>query len=84
MEILQVILHYNRYLRVWFDKDISFTVGEGLSVEIASLLRLIMSRSNERMNENCPITGKQSLKLTVVERGIDSISRDTALAPKSV
>ena len=43
-----------------------------------------MSRSNERMKENCPITGKQSVILTLVEHGIDSIGRDTALAPINV
>ena len=84
MEILQAILHYNGYLRVWFDRDISFTVGEGLSAGLASLTCLIMSRSNERMKENCPITGKQSVILTLVEHGIDSIGRDTALAPINV
>lgn len=28
LEILQEILHYDRSLRVWFDRDISFEVGE--------------------------------------------------------
>ena len=83
LEILQEILHYDSYLRIWFDRDISFAVGEGLSADIVSLPRLVTSRSNEKLNEDSRITGKQSVKLTVVERAIDSIGRDTSLASKS-
>ena len=83
LEILQEILHYDGYLRIWFDRDISFSVGEGLSADIVSLPRLVTSRSNEKPNEDSRITGKQSVKLTVVERAIDSIGRDTSLASKS-
>jgi len=83
LEILQEILHYDGYLRIWFDRDISFSVGEGLSADIVSLPRLVTSRSNERLNKDSRITSKQSVKLTVVERAIDSIGRDTSLASKS-
>ena len=83
LEMLQDILHYNGYLRIWFDRDISFSVGEGLSADIVSLPRLVTSRSNEKLNEDSRITGKQSVRLTVVERAIDSIGRDTSLASKS-
>jgi len=65
LEILQEIFHYDGYLRVWFDRDISFAICEGLSADIVSLPRLITSRSNERLNEDSRITGKQRLKLTV-------------------
>ena len=83
MEVLQEILHYDGYLRIWFDRDISFTVGEGLAADIVSLPRLVTSRSNERLNKDSRITSKQSVKLTVVELAIDSIGRDTSLASKS-
>ena len=83
LEILQEILHYDSYLRLWFDRDISFAVGEGLIADIVSLPRLVTSRSNEKLNEEIRITGKQSVKLTLVERAIDSIGRDTSLASKS-
>ena len=76
-------MHYDGYLRIWFDRDISFSVGEGLSADIVSLPRLVTSRSNEKLNEDSRITGKQSVRLTVVERAIDSIGRDTSLASKS-
>ncbi len=83
LEILQKILHYDDHLRIWFDRDISFEVGSDLSADTVSLPRLVTSRSNERLNEDSRITGKQSVKLTVVERAIDSSSRDTTLAAKS-
>ena len=76
LEILQEILHYDGYLRIWFDRDISFSVGEGLSADIVSLPRLVTSRSNERLNEDSRITSKKSVKLTVVERAIDAVGRD--------
>ena len=40
LEILQEILHHDSTLRVWFDRDISFEVGDGLSADIVSLPRL--------------------------------------------
>ena len=83
LEMLQDILHYNGYLRIWFDRDISFEAGSDLSADIVSLPRLITSRSNEKLRDDSRITGKQSVKLTVVERAIDSIGRDTSLASKS-
>ena len=76
LEILQEILHYDGYLRIWFDRDISFSVGEGLSADIVSLPRLVTSRSNARLNEDSRITSKKSVKLTVVERAIDAVGRD--------
>ena len=76
LEILQDILHYNGYLRIWFDRDISFEPGSDLSADIVSLPRLVTSRSNERLNEDSRITSKKSVKLTVVERVIDNIGRD--------
>jgi hypothetical protein len=76
---MQEILHYDRSLRIWFDRDISFAVGEGLSADIVSLPHLVPSRSNERLNEDSCITGKQSVKLTLVERAIYRIGRDAAV-----
>ena len=81
LEILQdIFLHYDGSLRIWFDRDISFAVGEGLGADIVALPCLVTSRSNERLNEDSRITGKQDVKLTVVERAIDSIGRDISLA----
>lgn len=77
LEILQEILHYDSSLRVWFDRDISFELGGGLSADIVSLPRLVTSHSNEKLSEDSRLTSKQSVKLAVVERAIHSIGRDT-------
>ena len=76
LEMLQDILHYNGYLRIWFDRDINFEPGSDLSADIVSLPRLVTSRSNERLNEDSRITSKKSVKLTVVERVIHNIGRN--------
>jgi hypothetical protein len=60
LEILQEFLHYDGYLRIWFDRDISFEAGSDLSADIVSLPRLVTSRSNEKLNEDSCITGKQN------------------------
>ena len=83
LEILQEILHYNGSFRIWFDRDISFEVGEGLSADMVSLPRLVISHSSEKLSDGSRLTSKQSVNLAVVERTISSIGRDTAPAPNS-
>ena len=83
LEILQEILHSDSSLRVWFDRDISFEVGEGLSADIVSLPRLVTSRSNEKLSDDSRLTSKQSVKLAVVERAMHNIGRDAVLASKA-
>ena len=75
-------MHYDSSLRVWFDRDISFEVGGDLSADIVSLPRLVTSRSHEKLSDDSRLTSKQSVKLTVVERAMHNIGRDTAPAPK--
>ena len=82
--MLQEILHYDSSLRVWFDRDISFEVGGDLSADIVFLPRLVTSRSHEKLSDDSRLTSKQSVKLTVVERAIHNIGRDTAPASKSL
>ena len=82
-EIPQEILRYNSSLRVWFDKDISFEVNGELSADIASLPRLVISRSHEKLSNDSRITSKQSVKLDVVERAMYNVGRDGAPAPKN-
>ena len=76
LEILQEILHYDSSLRVWFDRDISFEVGGDLIADIASLPRLVTSRSNEKLSDDSRLRRKQSVKLAVIERAIHNIGRD--------
>ena len=83
LEILQEILHYDSSLRVWFDRDISFEAGSGLSADIVSLPRLVTSRSHEKLSDDSRLTSKQSVKLAVVERAMYNIGRDAAPASKA-
>ena len=82
LEILQEIVHSDSSLRVWFDRDISFEIGGGLSADIVSLPRLVTSRSHEKLDDDSRLSSKQSVKLAVVERAIQNIGRDAALASK--
>ena len=75
LEILQEILHSDSSLRVWFDRDISFEVGGGLSADIVSLPRLVTSRSHVKLSDDSRLASKQSVKLAVVERAMYSIGR---------
>ena len=82
LEILQEILHSDSSLRVWFDRDISFELGGGLSADIVSLPRLVTSRSHEKLSDDSRLTSKQSVKLSVVERAMYTIGRDTKVSCK--
>ena len=77
-------MHYDGSLRVWFDRDISFEVGDGLSADVVSLPRLVTSRSNERLKDDSRIMSKQDVKLHVVEQAIYSVGRNAAPASKDV
>ena len=44
--------------------------------------RLVTSRSNEKFSDDSRLNSKQNVKLTVVERAIDSIGRDTVVPSK--
>lgn len=73
LEILQEILGYDTSYRAWLDRDVSFDVGEGQSAGIASLPRLVTSRSNEKLGDDIRLSDKQSVKLNAVERAIKNI-----------
>lgn len=76
-------MHYDEYLRVWFDRDISFEVGEELSAYIVSLPRLVTSRSNEKLRDDSRVFKKIDVKISVVERAIHNIGRDTNSQPNA-
>lgn len=69
-------------LRVWFDRDINFEVIGDLSADIASLPRLITSRSNQKLTDDSRLARKQSENRAVVERAAFNIGGDAALASK--
>ena len=82
IEILQEFLHVDSSLRVWFERDICFEGGDGLSADIVSRPRLVTSRSNEKRSDDSRVSSKQSVKLAVVERAMHNIGRDAAPASK--
>jgi hypothetical protein len=82
LEILQEILHCDSSLRIWFDRNISFEVGSDLSAAIASLPRLVTSRSHEKLSDDSRLTSKQSVKLAAVESAMHNIGGDAAPAPR--
>ena len=83
LEILQEIVAADASLQIWFDRHLDFEHGSLIDASLGNLLRLFTSRSNERLNKDSRITNKQDVKLSVVERAKDSISRYTPLASKS-
>ena len=56
--------------------------ADNLSADMVSFLHLVTSRSHKKLSVDSRLTSKQSVKLTVVERAIHNIGRDTALASK--
>ena len=68
-------MSYDGSLRVWFDSDISFDTEDGIGADIASLPRLIASRSHKRLREDSRMRIKLDVKLSVVELAIYSIGR---------
>ena len=83
LEILQEIVAADASLQIWFDRHLDFEHGSLIDASLGNLLRLFTSRSNERLNKDSRVTNKQDVKLSVVERAKDSISRYTPLASKS-
>ncbi|MDB9806741.1 hypothetical protein OAC03_02670 [Amylibacter sp.] len=83
LEILQEIVAADASLQIWFDRHLDFEHGSLIDASLGNLLRLFTSRSNERLNKDSRITNKQDVKLSVVERAKNSISRYTPLASKS-
>ena len=71
-------MHYNRSLRVWFDRDTSFEVGDDLSADTVSLPLLVKSQSNEKLSDESRLTSKQSVKFAVVELTMHNIGKDEA------
>ena len=53
-------------------------MGDDFSADIVSLPRLVTSSSNEKLFHDSRIASKQTVKLSLVERAMDNIGRDTA------
>ena len=82
LEILQEIVAADASLQIWFDRHLDFGHGSLIDASLGNLPRLVTSRSSEKLNDDSRLNNKQSIKLSVVERAMYSIDRDTAAAQK--
>ena len=83
LEILQEIVAADASLQIWFDRHLDFEHGSLIDASLGNLPRSVTSRSIEKLRDDSRIVKKIDVKISVVERAIDSIGRDTSLASKS-
>jgi hypothetical protein len=83
LEILQEIVAADASLQIWFDRHLDFEHGSLIDASLGNLPRLVTSRSIEKLSNDSRLVKKINVKLSVVERAIYSIGRDTSLASKS-
>ena len=82
LEILQEIVAADASLQIWFDRNLDFGHGSLIDASLGSLPRLVTSRSIEKLRDDSRLVKKIDVKISVVERVIHSIGRDTALPSK--
>jgi len=83
LEILQEIVAADASLQIWFDRHLDFGHGSLIDASLGNLPRLVTSRSIEKLRDDSRLVKKIDVKISVVERAIYSIGRDTSLASKS-
>jgi hypothetical protein len=83
LEILQEIVAADASLQIWFDRHLDFGHGSLIAASLGNLPRLVTSRSIEKLRDDSRLVKKIDVKISVVERAINSIGRDTSLASKS-
>jgi hypothetical protein len=81
LEILQEIVAADASLQTWFDRCLDFGHGSLIDASLGNLPRLVTSRSIEKQHDDSRIVKKIDVKISVVERAIDNISRDTEPKP---
>ena len=79
LEILQEIVAADASLQIWFDRNLDFSHGGIIDASLGNLPRLITSRSIEKLSDDSRLVKKIYVKISVVERAIYSIGRDTAV-----
>ena len=82
LEILQEIVAADASLQIWFDRHLDFGHGSLIDASLGNLPRLVTSRSIEKLRDNSRLVKKIDVKISVVERAIYSIGRDTAVPSK--
>ncbi|MDB2547341.1 hypothetical protein N9X47_00030 [Porticoccaceae bacterium] len=82
LEILQEIVATDASLQIWFDRNLDFGHGSLIDASLGNLPRLVTSRSIEKLCDDSRLVKKIDVKISVVERAIDSVGRDTAVPSK--
>jgi hypothetical protein len=77
LEILQEIVSADASLQIWFDRNLDFEHGSLIDASLGNLPRLVTSRSIEKLSDDSRLVKKIDVKISVVERAIHSIGRDT-------
>ena len=82
LEILQEIVAADASLQIWFDRHVDFGQGSLIDASLGNLPRLVTSRSIEKLSDDSRLVKKIDVKISVVERAIHSIGRDTEVSSK--
>ena len=82
LEILQEIVAADASLQIWFDRNLDFEHGSLIDASLGNLPRLVTSRSIEKLSDDSRLVKKIDVKISVVERAIDSIGRDRVVPSK--
>ena len=82
LEILQEIVATDASLQIWFDRHLDFEHGSLIDASLGNLPRLVTSRSIEKLRDDSRLVKKIDVKISVVERAIYSIGRDTEVSSK--
>jgi hypothetical protein len=80
LEILQEIVAADASLQIWFDRHLDFEHGSLIDASLGNLPRLVTSRSIEKLRDDSRLVKKIDVKISVVERAIYSIGRDTEVS----
>ena len=75
IELLSDLLDRDPSLQQWFDRAISFEAGSDIDANLASLPRVVTSRSTQSVSAGMHLMTKNEVKLGVVERAISATKR---------
>lgn len=78
LEILQEIVFKDASLQIWFDRALDFGHGSLIDSSLGNLPRLVTSRSIDKQGDDSRIVKKIDVKISVVERAIDTLKNDDA------
>jgi hypothetical protein len=82
LEILQKNVAADASLQIWFDRNLDFEHGILIDTSLGNLPHLVTSRSIAKLRNDSRLVKKIDLKISVVERSIYSIGRDTTVPSK--